>query len=100
MSSGSIVLVLTGPLHKATGLQEVALPCRETCSLGEVLGQFLRQYPAAVSVCGLTNLSDSPLDRIPPGLLVLRDNALLPLIPSTEIGSSQRLTLMPMISGG
>lgn len=100
MSSGSIVLVLTGPLHKATGLQEVTLPCRENCSLGEVLGQFLTQYPAAVSVCGLPDTPDRPLDRLPPGLLVLRDNVLLPLIPSTEIGSSQRLTLTPMISGG
>jgi sulfur carrier protein ThiS len=37
---------------------------------------------------------------LPPGLLVLRDQQLLPADPKFAVAAGDQITLMPMISGG
>jgi hypothetical protein len=100
MNSSCLLLVLTGPLQTAIGRTEVSICCPEVCRLGEILTIFLQQYPEAIRVLGLQHVNGQSLQQIPPGLLVLKDNTLLPGKPDTEIRATGRLTLMPMISGG
>ncbi len=100
MNSCCLLLVLTGPLQTAIGRTEVSLHCPEVCRLGEILALFLQQYPEAIRVLGLHHVDGPSLEQIPPGLLVLQDNTLLPGKPDTEVRATGRLTLMPMISGG
>lgn len=95
-----IRLELTGPLRRAAGTQHVIVPCETQITLGELLDRLrvlCPQTAAHLTPCATTAARHSAL---PPGLLVLRDQQLLPADPEFAVSSGDQITLMPMISGG
>jgi molybdopterin converting factor small subunit len=99
-SDSRVTLELTGPLERAVGCGEVVIPISPRCRLGEVFERLVRDYPAAAAVIADESFFQQSEGSLPPGLLVIRDGVAIAATLDTEIADGQRLTLMPMISGG
>ena len=91
---------LTGPLQRAVGEDEVRLDWPSEDSLGEVLKALLSSHPEAGDLLGDARSLELPDAGVPPGLLVIRGAIVLPPTLDTLIAPGDRLTLMPLISGG
>jgi molybdopterin converting factor small subunit len=98
--NASITLELTGPLERAVGRDEVVIAWSGDGRLGDLLRQFCRDYPAAAELLGGDAHWSSPDAAYPAGMLVIRDSAALAPKMETAIAAGDRLTLMPLISGG
>ena len=100
MSQQEIILELTGPLQNAAGLRSISVPCHGLCNVGTVLTHLLQACPAAAKVLGDIERYRPQSGALPPGLLIVRDSAAIPSRLETTVASGERLTLLPMISGG
>jgi molybdopterin converting factor small subunit len=65
-----------------------------------VFAWLLNQYPAAKNVLGDSSRYTATEGDLPPGLLVVCDSVSLKARLETAVEAGDRLTLMPMISGG
>jgi len=95
-----IILELTGPLERAVGVTEVPLTCAEAETLGRILARLVEKHPAASRFVGEVDGLTSAAGGMPRGLLVVRDSVTLPPSLETAVAAGERLTLMPMLSGG
>lgn len=91
---------LTGPLQRAVGEDEVRLDWPGEASLGELLKSLLSSHPDARDLLGDAQSLELPDAAVPAGLLVIRGAIVLPPTLDTPIAPGDRLTLMPLISGG
>ena len=98
--STRIVLELTGPLERAVGRDEVTIPWTGNGRLGDLLLRFCHDYPAAGEWLDGDGGLGRPDAAFPAGFLVIRDSAALPAKLDTPVVAGDRLTLMPLISGG
>lgn len=99
-ANASIILELTGPLERAVGQDEVAIAWSGEGRLGDLLRQFCRAYPTAAELLGGDAHWAGDDAEYPAGILVIRDSAALAPKMETAIAAGDRLTLMPLISGG
>lgn len=99
-SNRRIILELTGPLERAVGCGEVVIDLNGDERLGEVVAQLVKEYPAAANIIANEAFFERAEGNLPPGLLVIRDGVAIAAKLETKISAGQRLTLMPMISGG
>lgn len=99
-SQNHILIELTGPLERAAGCSQVTVPCECSPTLGAVLAWLLHEYPATTNSLGSPGRYTADEGDLPSGLLVIRDSATLKARLETPIHAGERLTLMPMISGG
>jgi len=97
-----VTLELTGPLERTVGKCEVNVYVRDTAPLplGEVVGQFVREHPAAASLIADAAFFEQTQGCFPPGLLVIRNSVAIAAKIETTVAAGERLTLMPIISGG
>lgn len=95
-----VTLELTGPLQRAVGCSEVIIPLSDRCNLGHVIERLVHEYPAAASVIADESFFQQSDGKFPAGLLVIRDGVAIAAKLDTQVTSGQRITLMPMISGG
>lgn len=100
MSQQEIILELTGPLQNAAACPLVSVSCDGNSTLGTVLLRFLHSCPSAAKVLGDLERYRPKTGALPPGLLVVRDSVAIPSRLETTVAGGDRLTLMPMISGG
>lgn len=96
----SVWIELTGPLQRAVGEDEVRLDWPNEASLGELLKSLLSSHPEAADLLGDPQTLELPDAAVPSGLLVIRGAIVLPPTLETPIAPGDRLTLMPLISGG
>ena len=99
-SDSRVTVELTGPLERAVGCGEVVIQISGGCRLGQVVGRLVQEYPAAAAVIADESFFQQSEGSLPPGLLVIRDGVAIAAKLDTEVADGQRLTLMPMISGG
>jgi molybdopterin converting factor small subunit len=99
-SDSHVTLELTGPLERAVGRGEVVIDLNGVHRLGQLIGRLVQAYPAAANIIADESFFEQPSGNLPPGLLVIRDGVAIAAKLDTEIVAGQRLTLMPMISGG
>jgi molybdopterin converting factor small subunit len=95
-----ILIELTGPLQRAAGCSEVVIPCESSRTLGAVCAWLLIEFPATKTVLGDSSRYAVTEGDLPPGLLVICDSVTLKARLETAVKAGDRLTLMPMISGG
>lgn len=100
MSDREIILELTGPLERAAGRAEVALRCNGEQRLGVVLASLAALHPETAHLLGDVDRFSTATGELPPGILVIRDSQTIPARLETPIAAGDRLTLMPLISGG
>ena len=98
--ANEIVIELTGPLERAAGCSQVAIPCESSQTLRAVFAWLLNQYPATKNVLGDSSRYTATEGDLPPGLLVICDCVSLKVRLETSVKVGDRLILMPMISGG
>jgi sulfur carrier protein ThiS len=98
MSQWQVHLEFSGPLQRAMQTSELTVQGSGTCTISTVLAALLHSQPAAAASLGIA--PETVASALPPGLLVLQNRVLLPLRPETIVQPGERLTLMPMISGG
>ncbi len=98
MTQWQVTLEFSGPLQRNMQTSELTVQGSGPCNISSVLTALLHSQPAAAAALGAT--PESVSETLPPGLLVLRNRVLLPLRPETSLQPGERLTLMPMISGG
>lgn len=99
-SDSRVTLELTGPLQRAVGCGEVVIHLNGEHRLGQLVGRLVQEYPAAADIIAGESFFEQSEGNLPPGLLVIRDGVAIAAKLDTEIVAGQRLTLMPMISGG
>jgi len=99
-NTNQILIELTGTLERAAGCSQVSIPCESSQSLGSIFIRILDEYPATKSVLGDSSRYKSTEGELPPGLLVIRDSVAMKARLETAVNIGDRLTLMPMISGG
>ena len=73
-NQNQILIELTGPLERAAGRSQVAIPCDSSQTLGAVFAWLLNQYPATKNVLGDSNRYAAGVGNLPPGLLVICDS--------------------------
>lgn len=95
-----ILIELTGPLERAAGCSQVAIPYESSQTLGAVFARLLNEYPATKNALGDPGRYTATAGDLPPGLLVICDSVVLKARLETTVKAGDRLTLMPMISGG
>lgn len=95
-----LTLELTGPLERVVGHSELTVPAAHDDRLGQVIGRLVRQHPDAASLLADSEYFEQSEGSFPPGFLVIRDGAAIEARLETPVAAGQRLTLMPMISGG
>lgn len=95
-----VTLELTGPLERVVGCGEVTIPAEAEDRLGRVVGGLVRRYPDAATLLAKASFFDHREGSFPPGFLVIRDGAAIAARLETPVAAGERLTLMPMISGG
>lgn len=95
-----LTLELTGPLERAVGHSELTVSAAPNDRLGQVIGRLVRKHPDAASLLAEPTYFDQNEGSFPPGFLVIRDGAAIDARLETPVAAGQRLTLMPMISGG
>jgi molybdopterin converting factor small subunit len=100
MTKNEIILELTGPLERAAGCSEVRILSESAQTLSSVLMCLLTDYPQTKNVLGESSRYIVTEGELPPGLLVIRDSVALQARLETRVEPGDRLTLMPMISGG
>lgn len=100
MNGREIILELTGPLQNAAGCASVSVSCDGHSTLGMVLLDFIHACPSAAKVLGDPERYRPETGVLPPGLLVIRNAVAIPSRLETTVVGGDRLTLMPMISGG
>lgn len=100
VAEGFVRLELTGPLRRAAGTQQVTVPCNSQITLGELLDRLRALCPPTVAHLNPGATTAGRHSALPPGLLVLRDQQLLPSDPEFAVAAGDQITLMPMISGG
>ena len=98
MTQWQVTLEFSGPLQRAMQTRELTVTGSGACTLASILAALLVAQPRAAQALAVP--ADSVATTLPPGLLVLRNRVLLPLKPETSVTPGERLTLMPMISGG
>jgi hypothetical protein len=98
MTQWQVTLEFSGPLQRAMQSGELTVQGSGPCTISTVLAALMHTQQAAVGALGVS--PETVSDKLPPGLLVLRNRVLLPLRPETTVTPGERLTLMPMISGG
>lgn len=98
--TNQILIELTGPLERAAGCAQVRIPCESSRTLGAVFAWLLNEYPATKNVLGDSNRYTQTEGDLPPGLLVISDSVVMKARLETAVKAGDRLTLMPMISGG
>lgn len=99
-AEGLVRLELTGPLRRAAGTQHVTVPCEAQITLGELLDRLRSLCPPIAAHLNPGTTTAGRHSALPPGLLVLRDQQLLPSDPEFAVAAGDQITLMPMISGG
>jgi hypothetical protein len=100
MSQQEIILELTGPLKNAAESAVITVSCDGHATLGMVLRNFIQVCPSAAKVLGDADRYRLETGPLPPGLLIVRDSVAIPSRLETPVSGGERLTLMPMISGG
>lgn len=103
MSSSTINTVtieLTGPLERAVGQERLQIDWPHAAPLGQLLLRISDDFPSAADLLGDRSRLEPADGDCPPGVLVIRDGEAIPPRLETVIEPGQRLTLMPMISGG
>lgn len=98
--TNQILIELTGPLERAAGRSQVAIPFESSRTLGAMFAWLLNEYPATKNVLGDSGRYTATEGDLPPGLLVICDSVTLKARLETVVKAGDRLTLMPMISGG
>jgi len=93
-------LELTGPLRRAAGTQHVTVPCSTQISLAELIDHLRVLFPPTAAHLNPGATTADGHSALPPGLLVLRDQQLLPADPKFTVAAGDQIILMPMISGG
>ena len=94
------LIELTGPLERAAGCSQVAIPFESSQTLGAVFAWLLNEHPATQNVLGEPARYAATEGDLPPGLLVICDSVSLKARLETPVTAGAQLTLMPMISGG
>lgn len=100
MSDREIIVELTGPLERAVGRTEVPVHCPGELRLGAILARLVEQHPETSPLLGDAAGFMRPDGEFPPGILVIRDSQTIPARLETPVAAGDRLTLMPLISGG
>ncbi len=96
----TITVELTGQLQHHLQHEQLTLDCSQTPTLAGVLGALAIAAPASIGILGEAITAPQELTALPPGLLIMRQQAMLPRDPQTAVSDGDRLTLIPMISGG
>lgn len=96
----SVTLELTGPLERVVGASEVTIPAEADDRLGRVVGRLVQKYPDAAQYLADETFFQQSEGKFPPGFLVIRDGATIAARLETPVAAGDRLTLMPIISGG
>jgi len=99
-SDSLVTLELTGPLERAVGCGEVVICLNGEKRLGQLFCRLVREYPAAADVIADEAFFEQTVGNLPAGLLVIQNGVAIAAKLDTEVVAGQRLTLMPMISGG
>ncbi len=100
MTDSEVILELTGPLERAVGAAEVTVPLESPPCLGRVISRLVRDHPAAGHYLGDIERFAAAEGDFPAGLLVIREGIALAARLETSVTPGERLTLMPLISGG
>lgn len=91
---------LTGPLRRSAGVTHIDVPIENQITLGNLLLRLQELHPAtSLQLSPGAAAPDQPR-AWPPGLLVLRNQQLLPADLEVLLTAGESITLMPMISGG
>ena len=98
--SAGVTIELTGPLERIAGRREVAVPAAAEASLGRVIAELVRRHPDTAAYLADPEELERNEGGFPAGFLVIRDGQAIPPRLETPVAAGQRLTLMPMISGG
>ena len=99
-NSACVTIELTGPLERIVGRREVAVPSDAEDSLGRVMAELVRHHPDTAAYLADPQELGRNDGGFPAGFLVIRDGQAIPPRLETPVAAGQRLTLMPMISGG
>lgn len=97
---GMIRIELTGPLRRAAGTDSVVVLTDSPITLEELLNRLRNLYPATLPHLPPGTDASGRCRALPPGLLVLRNQQLLPAQTASLVSAGEQITLMPMISGG
>ena len=98
--ANGLTLELTGPLARIVGCGEIQIPSDAHDRLGRVIGRLVRKHPDAAPFLAEASFLEQSEGAFPPGILVIRDGAAIAARLDTPVAPGERLTLMPMISGG
>ncbi|MFZ9089198.1 MAG: MoaD/ThiS family protein [Planctomycetaceae bacterium] len=100
MSQCLITVELTGQLQHHLQQEQLCLECGQNPTLAGVLFALTTHSPKTAEILGTEVALPEQQTALPPGLLIMRDGLMLPLQPGTPVSDGDRLTLIPMISGG
>lgn len=100
MSIDSCTIDVTGPLEVALGRRSVEVACPAVGTLGGLLARLVAEHPGAARILGDAARLAEATGPLPTAVLVVRDGAALPAALEVEVRPGDRLTLLPMISGG
>ena len=95
-----LTLELTGPLARVVGSSEIQIPAVQDDRLGRVIARLVREHPDAAPFLAEASFLEQGEGTFPPGILVIREGAAIAARLDTPVAPGERLTLMPMISGG
>jgi len=91
---------LTGPLRRAAGVTHTDVSIENQITLGDLFHRLQELHPATTPQLSPGAAAAGQTGIWPPGLLVLRNQQLLPADLEYVLTAGESITLMPMISGG
>jgi molybdopterin converting factor small subunit len=100
MPADSCTIELTGPLEVALGRRSVVVACPAAGTIGSLLASLVAEHPGAARFLGEAARLAEATGPLPTAMLVVRDGAALPASLEVAVRPGDRLTLLPMISGG
>ncbi len=100
MTQCIITVELTGQLQHHLQHDQLTLDCSQAPTLAGALAALAVAAPTCVEILGKAITTPEQLTALPPGLLIMRQQTMLPRDPQTAVTDGDHLTLLPMISGG
>jgi len=91
---------LAGPLETTLGRRFVDVPRPASGTVGGLLARLVVEHPEAGRFLGDAARLAEATGPLPAAVLVIRDGAALPASLEVAVRPGDRLTLLPMISGG